>query len=182
MVENIFHVSENYLSNELLLYENPCLSKNSDAVRLGLKIDDELNGLWSPIAGEYLMDTKEHGLNRHDESDHFALNFTAPLLIECGFPVSSTMLDRALNKSTEQLSGKGKGRGLGGFAASRELHPAEKPYFETCLSTPRSLTNYCRDTLRKHFKRREIHAFVAAAGMLEVLQDFILLKSVLRTI
>lgn len=171
---------------ELLLYENPCCSKNSDAVRLGLKIDDEMNGLWTPllklIAGEYHMDMKEHGFFRHEDSECFALNFTAPLLIECGFPVSSTMLERALNKSSEQLSGKGKGRGRGGFAASRELHPAEKLYFETCLDTPRSLTKCCRDTLRKHFKRREIHEFVASVGLPEVLQDFILLKSVLRTI
>ena len=60
--------------------------------------------------------------------------------------------------------------------------PDVKVYFNQYLETPRRLTHCCRDVLRKHFKGKQIHRFVVAADMPKPIQDFILLKPVLRCI
>ena len=35
-----------------------------------------------------IMDCRQHAMFNHDDVQDFALNFTAPLLIECGCPFS----------------------------------------------------------------------------------------------
>ena len=40
----------------------------------------------------------------------------------------------------------------------------------------------CRDSLRRHFKNRDIHRFVSISNIPDAIKDFILLKTVLPTL
>ena len=115
--------------------------------------------------GEYLTDGKEHSLFGYGEPGHwrFGLSFTAPLLIECGFPFDRETLER--------------------YVGYQSLHPDENSYLKKCpeiSEIPRRLDLQCRDTLRKYFHGRYIHDFVAASNILKLIQDFILLRNILR--
>ena len=146
----------------ILLYENPDVELNLSAVEDGIKMDEffkkRVSSQTFKIAGTYSMDGQEHSL--FTAEDGYALNFIAPLLIECGFIYTQSILTAALGK---------------------QLDSAELDYFRHFLNTPRSLQMSCRDMLRKHFKNRGIHKFVShfASNIPEKIQDFILLKHIL---
>ena len=174
---------------ELFLYSNPSHDEGKAVVAQGLEIDAKLIGPdhhtlprstrplsfmkdpcrqaepWRYVChdvlqGTYLMDATEHSFLGQDLSD-ISLNFTAPLLIESGFPIQRGIIDEALQTS---------------------LHPAVKAYLQQCLDGPRPLKRLCRDSLRKHFKGREIHKYVGKLNIPESVRDFILLKTILPTI
>ena len=111
------------------------------------------------IAREYSMDAKVHFLFR---GENFALNFILPLFIECGFPLRRNVIDSVLCQ--EKLIDK--------------MHPAEKEYLIKSLECPRSLQFCCRDSLRRHFKNKDIHQFVSISNIPDAIKNFILLKTV----
>ena len=117
----------------------------------------------SRIGRDYIMDAKEHFLF---SEENFALNFILPLFIECGFPLRRNLIDTILHN--EEVSEK--------------LHPAETEYLINSLEQPRSLQLCCRDSLRRHFKNRQIHQFVSISNVPNKIKDFILLKTVLPTL
>ena len=173
---------------ELFIYSNPSIVKAEMVVAQGSKIDAMLSqpdtpahlycmpsiservscGLSEPwkyvchkvLQGEYIMDASEHSFLYHNLSD-ICLNFTAPLLIESGFPIQQGEIEMVLQKG---------------------LHPAVKAYLQQCLDVPKSLKSLCRASLRKHFKGREIHKYVGKVKIPEPVRDFILLKTILPTI
>lgn len=150
---------------ELLIYENPNIDLHEVAVYLGLQEDARLQSLKYKkeidVVGNYRSDAKEHGLFGHDDPCDFALNFMGPLLIECGFPVTRSMLLESLDKP---------------------LHPAEHAYIKDFLDYPRTLKTHCRNTLRKFFKGRNIHKYLELVECHQKLKDFVLLESVCLSI
>ena len=161
---------------ELLLYENSdigSIQASQNIVRnrgfrndVGMYTFRDINTLTENefiykneyFAGEYIPDSRENTLFGTSNSRYFHLNFVAPMLIECGFPVTKDALEDALTKS---------------------LHPAEHDYIRTCLSTPKSLTSACRQILRRHYKRRQIHHFIENSDIPNMIKDYILLKDIL---
>ena len=111
----------------------------------------------------YVMDAMEHFLF---SEENFALNFILPLFIECGFPISRDSIDRILQNED----------------VMQKIHPTEAEYLIQSLECPRSLQLCCRDSLRRHFKNRQIHRFVSISKVPNKIKDFILLKSVLPTL
>ena len=149
---------------ELLIYENPDYQLHQSAVSIAIKRNkpDPVLPI-SAISGDLLMDARPHGWFGHDDLDDCALNFMAPLLIECGFPVS-TDTDIILESLREFIN------------------KAERDYILGYLKTPKLLTLICRDTLRKHFKGRFIHHYVSISDIPQKIQDFILLKPLLKCV
>ena len=147
---------------ELLIYENPNIDLNISAVAAGFKWDNLLSSGWHVKTGNFQMDAREHSLFGHNEKHDYALNFTAPLLMECGFPVSRDILQKALDKDT--------------------LPVEELAYIRTYLDTPRSLAFSCRDALRKKLKGRSLHKFMESSIIPNNIKDFILLKYMLHCI
>ena len=172
---------------ELLIFSNPSVNENGTAVAQGLKIDAELfrsdhgtslstrsyqvdhitHDRWKCVChqvlpGTYLMDAKEHSALSQGYLD-ISLNFTGPLLIESGFPIQPGNKEEALQKP---------------------LHPAVQAYLQStqCQDIPRRLSYCCRDTLRKHFRGRQIHEYVKGLNIPKSMKDFILLKTILHTI
>ena len=158
-------------SVELYLFENIDINLNQKAVTLSVEIDalllrksanmDQLSSeLNFRLIGGYMMDVSEHSIFGHDETDSFALNFMLPLLLECGFQMEniSLMLDK------------------------NSLHPREKQYLQSFISSPRSLKFICRNSLRQHFKGRQIHSYVKRTNMPKSIGDFILLRSLLKAV
>ena len=117
----------------ILLYENPDVELHKSAVEDGIKMDEffkkNVRSQKFKISGTYTMDCHEHSLFAAE--DGYALNFIAPLLIECGFIYTQSVLAAALEK---------------------QLDSAELDYFRHYLNNPRSLQISCRDVLRKHFQ------------------------------
>ena len=147
---------------EFLIYENSSINLNTSAVKMGIKADvgfhkyaDQID-----IPGDYITDNKIHSLFKHN-LDTYALNFTTPLLIECGYAAS---------------------RGILLYALGKDLHAAELAYIQHCAETVRPLKLHCRDVLRKYYKGRHIHDFVAASKIPVKIGEFILLKTHLRFI
>ena len=157
-------------TEEAYIYENPSLNKSTFKNALNLDTDsytDTKEGLChvGEVAGRKyvcVMDNKEHGLHGHDDVD-FALNFTVPFLIECGFDVSENDL---FEYEDEEES----------------LHPAEQEYIRHYLENPRSLMKLCCISLRKHYEGRQIHKFVKTANLPEQIKDYILLKPLLKSV
>ena len=149
---------------ELLIYENPDFTLNQSAVTIAIKqckFGSDLSAF--DIDGDLLMDARQHGWFGHDDVDSLALNYMAPLLIECGFPTS-----KETDIVLETLRG--------------DMHKVEREYILSCLQTPRLLSLICRDTLRNHFKGRYIHQFVSISNIPQTIKDFILLKPLLKCI
>lgn len=151
-------------SLELLIYENPSAYLNRAAVFLALKQDAKAK-TWNlrlfNMTGKFVMDAQLHSLFGHDDSYTYAMNFTGPLLIESGFPVTRESIFRALNEP---------------------LHPSYLAYLKDYLDEPRSLQLNCRDVLRKHFRGRSLHVFIEAADIPNRIRNFILMKSLLLSI
>ena len=113
-----------------------------------------------------IMDGKEHMIAGHDDTECYALNFMAPLLLECGFTVADYQAARAAVDLLQQ----------------RSLPPEVVEYIKLYFETPKSLKCCCRDSLRGHFKGALIHRFVAVSEIPRVLKDYILLKPLLKCI
>ena len=107
-------------------------------------------------------DTKEHGRFGFEGQD-FALNLTAPFLLECGWPTTRYTLEKYL---TEQL------------------HPSEIDYFRAYMQEnfdgPKPLAKICRCALRMHFKGRKIHKFFEMTDCPQKIKDYILKKHLLN--
>ena len=110
----------------------------------------------------FRTDTKEHGRLGFEGKD-FALNFTAPFLLECGWPTTRNTLEKYL---TEQL------------------HPSEIDYFRDYIQEnfdgPKPLAKICRCVLRMHFKGRKIHKFLDITDCPQLIKDYILMKHLLN--
>ena len=144
---------------ELLIFENANTELNENAVEMGIEVDKRYGNI-PAINGDYLMDAITHCAFEPD-SQMYALNFITPLLIECGYRTQ---------------------RGTLLCAMDMDLHPKELAYIQQCLEEPRQLQLCCRDVLRKHYKGRRIHQFVAASKIPVKIGDYILMKPVLRHI
>ena len=107
--------------------------------------------------GTYITDAKQHGLFGYDDCA-FALNFAAPFFMECGFPVSRSVLEDSVFKN---------------------LHPAEINYMQTYLDNTKPLKVACRHALRQKFKGLKIKQFLEKSNCPQKMQDFILMKSLL---
>lgn len=150
---------------EILIYENPNMDLNKEAVKTGVQLDVFLKmpkmREKSDLVGEYIMDGKEHSLFGHDGKKSYPLNFIGPFLIESGFPYTrDTLL----------------------FALEKQLHPAEHKYMQDCIERPRALKLSCRDVLRKQYPGRRIHEFVQTANIPKLIKDFVLLRPLLHNI
>ena len=156
---------------ELYIFENPTIESRDTAVNTGYGGDEKLfeqntdrcfSNFDFRLIGSYKMDGKQHSLFGHDHQDDFALNFIVPLLLECGFPLLSYGLQMPLEH--------------------RKLHPAEKDYIQRYMCTTRSLKVGCRNALRKHFQGRKIHKFVEQSELPSSVDDFLLLRSLLKCV
>ena len=166
---------------ETLIYENPDMEQEARTVIYGIERDEEMKKHGSrqhrktfqrfrsydfdiviPDLNEgFLMDGQEHGLFGHDSQETFAFNFFVPLLMESGFPLS---IEARRRLESENAS----------------LHPAENAYIVDYLETPCTLMLCCRNTLRRHFKGRQLLRFVEQSKVPEKIRDFILLKALLK--
>ena len=108
----------------------------------------------------YQTDRKEHGYLGYKDGD-FALNFTAPFLLECGFPTIREVIEIYLKTPLN-------------------MHPTERDYLRNYVQNyfdgPKPLTETCRDVLRKHFRGQSIHKYMVMSLCPEKLKYFILMK------
>ena len=156
-------------AEELYVFENLDLQVHKSALVRGLRADKIFHNInpdkMPHRIGEckvYIRDSKMHGMQGHDDSD-FALNFMVPFLIECGFPVMEDFLEA--------------------FDDLKDfLDPVEQVYIHNYLDSPRPLLWMCRDTLRAHYKGRQIHKFVKMANIPQQVNDFILLKPLMKCV
>ena len=168
---------------EILIYENPDIRKETRTIEYALSRDRDMNyngnrvhrttsrseprsgpDSYIPDLNEgFLMDGQHHGMFGFDDLDIFPLNFFVPLLIEAGFPLS---IDARMVLE----------------CICTDLHPSETAYIMDYLGGIRPLTLCCRDTLRSHYKGRQIHDFVKKMDMPKKMRDFILLKTLLKCI
>ena len=152
---------------EILLFENPELDGNWSLLTKCLEVDNDLE--LCDFVSEHalhtslIMDCKQHAMFKHDNARDFALNFTAPLLIECGCPYSS-------DEYLTFISRYGDGR----------LQQAEEEFLCQIKDTQKTLAGMCRDTLRRHFKGPQIHGYVKQSNIPSKIKNFILLKDVLK--
>ena len=162
---------------ETLIFENSDIELNPTAVLRGLRIDLENQKRTqtddSMTDGIYTMDGKLHGL--FDNKADVILNLTAPLLLECGYTLSRDMLEESVGSSMFDFLAPEPDN-------ASSILPDVRVYIKQYLETPRPLTHCCRDVLRKHFKGRKVHRYVEAATIPKLIQDFVLLKPVLRCI
>ena len=108
------------------------------------------------------MDGKQHGVFGHD-GDTASLNSSVLLLVDCGF---------IFHKTYELPEGV---RDKLDSDVLRYIIPSYP-------DIPRSLQLLCRDSLRQHYKGRQIHAFAERRTIPPRIRDFILLKPSLKTI
>ena len=158
---------------EVYIYGNSDLNQKKP-VEAALRTDTDLYNsnyskadwhLFTTFAGRGIpvkMDGKRHAIFGHDDEASFALNFMAPLLVECGFTITTEAI-RDFEKSQESL------------------HPAQVEYLKFCLQNPRTLKMCSRDVLRQHFRGRLIHKFVEGSELPQEIKDFILLKPLLKS-
>ena len=116
-----------------------------------------------PISDQfYKTHLKEHGFYGYENGD-FALNFSAPFLLECGFSIPRIVLEQYLVKS---------------------LHPSEdiylRNYIRKYFDWPKPLTESCRDVLRKHFSGRKLYRFTETTECPQKIKDFILMKYIFQ--
>ena len=92
---------------EIIIYENSCLNPRTSALSLALRLDSQLFLQYEQLKSSemwhrkhkshkfnldlYNMDCKEHSVFGYHDSN-FALSFVAPLLIECGYSCSRTVI------------------------------------------------------------------------------------------
>ena len=105
------------------------------------------------------MNAQKHSLFWHDHAYDFALNFILSLLLEYGF-----------RPKTESLE----------LVNDLIFHLEKEKYLHSFIINPRSLKVSCRNRLRKHFRGRQIHWFVKQSNIPKYVEDFILLRPLLR--
>ena len=150
----------NYLAEQIVsMYIEQYYETDLDNINLIFKESHDPG----EIGGEYTMDATEHFLF---SGENFAMNFIIPLLIECGFPLRRNLIDIILHDEE----------------VNKKLHPAETEYLIQSLECPRSLQLCCRDSLRRHFKNRQIHRYVSISNVPSKIKDFLLLTTVLPTL
>ena len=174
---------------ELFLYENISSAKNESVVfkvikqyRTGemFQTDPSIQ----PVT--IIMDATPH-------EDTFPS--LIPLLIEAGFKYCLSDMEDALklfkdfssidNSTTsaedpvESSLASMLRRNLRNHEQSFTQGPV-KAYLQGCLSEPRSLMLRCRDVLRNHFPRRQIHRYVFIIDIPNRIRDFLLLKPILQ--
>ena len=169
---SIFFISYR-MAIELILYENPDVHAHETTIITAVNADThELsmgNNLLSHISGiDYCMDAKQHGLFGHD-GDNLALNFFGHLLVGCGFKFHSETFEIPEEFFDKEIIMKSNPDVL------RYIIPNYR-------EIPRSLQLLCRDSLRHHYKGRQIHAFAEGRNVPSRIRDFILLKPTLKTI
>ena len=147
---------------ELLIQQNPSQNMNKSLVDTALKQDKDMkaNGrlYYRRLSVKYTLDGKLHSLFGHDDVNSSALNFTVPLLVECGFLCPANTLIKALENASD---------------------PGEQDYLKKCLNEPRSLKLKCRDVLRKTFCGQQLRRFLDVAYIPNRIKNYILLKSTL---
>ena len=154
---------------EILLFENPDFDGNTTLFKKCLEVDNSLEN--TRFGNDYglhtslIMDCRQHAMFNHDDAQDFALNFTAPLLIECGCPLSMEDYTAIMKRYGDSA-----------------LQEAEKEYICHNKSTHKSLAGVCRDVLRRHFKGPRIHRFVKQSKIPSKIKYFILLKDILKYI
>ena len=165
-IDNIERIRKVRQAIELMIFENPDVeiheTSMSDSLQQDRYMNTEKNNFENIIdfSDGFHMNAEEHGLFGHDKNS-FALNFFLPLLLECGFPVSGDYDDQS--ESEKEL-----------------IHHAEHIYVQCYFESPRSLLLNCRNSLRKHFKGRTLHTFLAHLDIPDKLKDYILLKPILK--
>ena len=152
---------------EVILYENPDTEEYPYLISSAIQPDENMIS-WKAkeikmynLKGGFVMDAKKHSYFGHDGDENLALNFFAPLLLECGFSMNQANLEFFLHKKSN-------------------LHPAELLYIHDWLKTPRSLTVLCRNTIRGYFLGRRLHSFVHNLEVCQKVKEFLLLKTVLK--
>ena len=149
---------------KVLLSANPDLNQQQGVVELAISQDELLYkkeraaAHTTALIGTYNSDAKEHGQFGYDGHD-LALNFAAPFLLKCGFPVSRIALEDAVFKN---------------------LHSAEIKYIQAYLDSPNPLVLACRDTLRNNFRGKILWEFLKTTRWPQTIQDIILMKSLLQ--
>ena len=136
----------------LLICENPDVELNRPAFKAAIKLDErfERDSIAFSIEGNYILDARKRCMISGDEFCEKI--YLGPLLIECGFQYDQDVL-----------------RGI-------RFDETVKKYLNFCSLNPRSLKLSCRDTLRRHFKRHNLHKYVNNVLMPEGIRDFILIK------
>ena len=113
---------------ESLLFENPNFDGNT-LFKKCLELDYGLENHDYLLYTSLIMDCRQHSTFNYDDARDFALNFTAPLLIECGCPFS---LD---NYTAFAEHGEGA------------LQKAEYIYMDQIEFSHKSLAGVCLDVL-----------------------------------
>ena len=179
---------------EIFLYENVSLDLNRSAVATCLE-SFKYNAIpcissrdscrctavdrkKTPIAsGTYFMDAAIHEIPAY---------FTIQLLIDAGFEYSCANIDEVLHaddiKQRNELRQHLKQTGKRYHIDKTYPHKVEVECLKNCVSHTRSLKLRCRDVLRSHFPKRQIHKYVNAVAMPAAIRDFLLLKPILRTL
>ena len=174
---------------ELLLYENISLANNKSVVSDAIK---------EYTAGEIAQNDPsiQPGTIIMDATLHEDI-FTSliPLFIAAGFKYSlsdmedalelfkdSSYIDKSLAYSEDPVENNialMSRQTLSNHEHTFTQSPVEA-YLQRCLSEPRSLMLQCRDVLRNHFPRRQIHRYVSVMDIPNRIRDFLLLKPILR--
>ena len=166
-IDEVSKLQAMHQTAEMYIFENPDIEKNQAAVAKAIEADEQLNKLQPGhlisdfhLTGEYQMDVQLHCIFGYDDSDSFVLNFLAPLLLESGFILTQEVCCELFEHKI--------------------LHPKEMEYIKEYMSFPRSLKVCCRESLRRHFKGRQIHKFVDQSDIPQSVKDYILLRPLLR--
>lgn len=122
---------------QLLICANVENQDDTATVEVGLKSDLTRSAVWN-ISNEvvYFADVIQRGVFTHEDHD-LAMNFTSPLLMECGFRASKQSLKNFLTELRPSTDRK--------IECLRE-------YIHNYPDNPRRLTTMCRDAIRKHFR------------------------------
>ena len=136
----------------LLICENPDVELNRSAVQAAIILDERFQRkvVEFSIEGNYILDANKRSMLSGNEFSEKI--FLCPLLIDSGFHCDQDVL-----------------RG-------NRFDEIVMKYIKFCLSNPRSLKHSCRDTLRRHFKRRDLHKVIGSVLIPERIKDFILIK------
>ena len=146
---------------KIILQQNPSIGLNRNAANIAIELDSYLENkvmdkLYDDLSGDYIIDTGRQAVVLKPAGDG-AVRYIGPVLIYCGFPATTQTLEAAFERS---------------------LPSEEQEYLRQCLEFPRALKLRCRDILRKHFRGRQIHAFMNAVDVPQRIKDFILLNDI----
>ena len=150
---------------KMLINANPDLEKNGTVVPLEFSKDTDLirDKFRSSTLGTYQADCKEHGRFGY-KGDNFALNFSGPFFMECGFPVKQAELEKNLQMEAKHPA----------------IHDYVKQFIEKNFDNPKSLMIQCREFLRKQFKGKALHILIGNSDCPQSVKDFVLMKNILQ--